>query len=65
MIKVKNQMSLGDKTIIMFDSPIPTVRFKKLIVGGKEYEPEVVYGIENGLGIAAKGNFTGKEVKFE
>ena len=64
MIKVNNQISVGGKTIVTLDSPLPAVRFKKVSVGGKEYEAEIVYGMENSLGVDGSGSFIGKEVKF-
>lgn len=64
MIKVYKQLNIGKKTILMFDSDLPTKRFSRLLIDGKEYEPGIVYDMKNSLGIPATGNFEGKEVKF-
>jgi hypothetical protein len=64
LIKVEKQFNLKDKTILFFDSAIPTKKFSKLLIDGKEYKPDIVYDLKNGLGVATTGEFEGKEVKF-
>lgn len=64
MIKVEKQFDLGGKTILLFDSAIPNKKFTKLLIDGKEYKADIVYDLQNGLGVAAEGEFEGKEVEF-
>ena len=64
LIKIERQFSLGGKTILFFDSPIPNKKFTKLQIDGKEYKPDIVYDLRTGLGVATEGEFEGKEVKF-
>lgn len=64
LIKVRKQLNLPQKTILLFDSDIPKTGFSKLQIDGKEYTPGVVYDLKGALGIPATGDFEGKEVKF-
>lgn len=64
MIKVHKQLNAGKYTILLLDSEVPHTRFSKLLIGGMEYKPETVYDLENSIGVAATGDFEGKEVKF-
>ena len=64
MTKVYKQLKAGRYTVILLDSEIPSIRFSKLEIDGKEYKPETVYDLENSIGIAETGDFEGKEVKF-
>lgn len=64
MIKVDKQLQAGKYTVLLLDSEIPHIRFSKLVIDGEEYKPETVYDLENSIGVAATGDFEGKEVKF-
>lgn len=64
MIKVNKQLNAGHHTVLLLDSEIPNKRFSKLVIDGTEYEPEIVYDLKNSIGVAATGDFEGKEVKF-
>lgn len=64
MIKVDKQLQAGKYTVLLLDSEIPPIRFSKLVIDGEEYKPETVYDLENSIGVAATGDFEGKEVKF-
>lgn len=64
MSKVYKQLKAGKYTVLLLDSEIPSVKFSKLLIGGVEYTPETVYDLNNSIGVAATGNFEGKEVKF-
>lgn len=64
MIKVHKQLKAGKHTVLLLDSEVPHTKFSKLHIDGKEYKPETVYDLENSIGVAATGDFEGKEVKF-
>ena len=64
MIKVDKQLKAGNYTVLLLNSEVPHIRFSKLIIDGKEYKPEIVYDMKNSIGVAATGEFEGKEVKF-
>lgn len=64
MIKVQKQLKAGKYTVLLLDSDVPIKRYSKLLIDGKEYEPEIVYDFGNSVGVAASGDFEGKEVKF-
>lgn len=64
MIKVDKQLQAGKYTVLLLDSEIPHIRFSKLVIDGEEFKPETVYDLENSIGVAATGDFEGKEVKF-
>lgn len=64
MIKVEKQFYFAEKTILIFDSDLPTSKYTKLLIDGEEYTPDIVYDLKRALGIPATGDFEGKEVKF-
>lgn len=64
MIKVNKQLEVGNYSVLMLDSEIPHTKFSKLLINGKEYKPEIVYGLKNSIGVAASGDFEGKEIQF-
>ena len=64
MIKVYKQIETGNFTVLLLDSEIPRIRFSKLLIDGKEYKAEVVYDLKDSIGVAAIGDFEGKEIKF-
>ena len=64
MIKVDKQLKAGNYTVLLLNSDVPRTRFSKLLIDGKEYNPEVVYDMKNSIGVAATGEFEGKEIKF-
>ena len=64
MIKVDKQLKAGNYTVLLLNSEVPDITFSKLIIDGKEYKPEIVYDMKNSIGVAATGEFEGKEVKF-
>lgn len=64
MIKVDKQLEAGKYTVLLLNSEIPRTKFSKLVIDGKEYKPETVYDLDNSIGVAATGDFEGKEVKF-
>lgn len=64
MIKVEKQFNFSGKTILFFDSDLPTTKYSKLLIDGKEYKPDIVYDLKGALGISSTGDFEGKEVKF-
>lgn len=64
MIKVNKQLEGGNYSVLMLDSDIPHTKFSKLLINGKEYKPEIVYDLKNSIGVAASGDFEGKEIQF-
>lgn len=64
MIKVNKQLEVGNYSVLMLDSEIPHTKFSKLLIDGKEYKPEIVYDLKNSIGVAASGDFEGKEIQF-
>ena len=64
MITIRKQLNAGNYTVLLLDSEIPHTKFSKLLIKGKEYNPEIVYDLKNSIGIAATGNFEGEEVTF-
>lgn len=64
LIKVEKQFDFTGKTILIFDSDIPTAKYSRLLIDGKEYKPDIVYDLKRALGVAATGDFEGKEVEF-
>ena len=64
MSKIVEQFTAGELTIFILENPLPLTNFKKVSIDGKEYEPEVVYDMENAIAIKADEDFTGKEIEF-
>ena len=61
---IKSQITRGDYTALILDDNFPFTRWEKLLIDGKEYKPEPVYGTRDCVAIKAKGNFKGKEIRF-
>ena len=64
MIRIVDQFDVGQNTLLILDSPVPLKLFTKLLIDGKEYEPLVVYDLENGIGIPTHGFYKNKEIIF-
>lgn len=66
MAKVVDEWRLQDKyTILTLDEERPNKSYRKYVVDGVEYEPEIVYDMgKNVIGIKATGDFIGKTVEF-
>lgn len=64
MIKILKQFDAGDNTLLILDSPLPQFLFKKIIIDRREYEPVVVYDLDNSIGIVGHGIFEGETIEF-
>lgn len=64
MNKIVEQFTTGELTILILETLLPLSNFKKISIDGKEYEPEIVYDMENAIAINVDGDFLGKEIEF-
>ena len=64
LIKVFKQLKAGKYSVLLLDSEIPSAKFSKLLIAGKEYEPVIVFDLPDSIAVAAEGEFEGKEVEF-
>lgn len=61
---IQGQLDAGKYTVLILDVETSHIRYRKLMIDGKEYEPVIVYDLPQSIAIEAKGNFVGKEIKF-
>lgn len=64
VIKVIAQLNAGKYTILILSKEIPFNWKKTVKIDNEMYDTEIVYDIENSIGVIGKGDFVGKEVKF-
>ena len=64
MIKIEKQLDVGKYTLLILDSPVPAVNFKKVSIAGVEYETEIAYDMKNSIGVLGKGAFENEEIIF-
>ena len=63
MSKVIEQLMAGKYAVLFYDEePVPN--YTKVVVGGKEYVPEIVYDMRGCIAIEATGNFVGETIEF-
>lgn len=62
-IKVIKQLMAGKYAVLFYDEePVPN--YTKVVVGGKEYKPEIVYDLRGCIAIEATGDFVGETIQF-
>lgn len=61
---IRGQLDAGKYTVLILDVETSRIRYRKLMIDGKEYEPVIVYDLPQSVAIEAKGDFVGKEIKF-
>lgn len=63
-MKIEHSFTVPGYTVLCFNEALPA-GWRSLFVDGKEYVPEVVYGIPNAIGVKGEvGNIVGKSVRF-
>ena len=64
MIEIKNEYTAGKHKVLVLSDNIPIRPFKNVEIDGKKYVPEVVYGVENEIGVESDKSLVGKVIKF-
>ena len=63
MGKVIEQLVAGKYTVLFHDvKELPN--YTKVVVGGKEYIPEIVYDLRGCIAIEEAGDFVGETIEF-
>ncbi len=64
LIRIFDQIDVGNRLLLFLDDERPLTQYREVAIDGISYEPIIPYGANKCVAIDAKGDFTGKEIKF-
>ena len=64
MNKVIKELQVGKYKLLQLDEFVPSKKYRKYVIDGKEYEIVPVYDLNNSIAIESSDNFSEKTVEF-
>ena len=64
MTKINNEYVAGKYRVLVLSNDLPLKPFKNIKIDGVCYNPEIVYGVSNEIGVVSSVSLKGKSVEF-
>ena len=65
MTTVKNQIAVGDNTVLFLSSHLPNKDFRSVIIDDNKMEAIIVFDLPDSIAVRHGGDFIGKPIRFE